>query len=105
MAQSHIEKNRLLPLHPIWRRAFDDLIVVPPQSIYSYRWPRPGIIDEPLSSPVAILAFNGNRRPVWLPVAMSDRIRCTVLFLFNFLFLSVAPLQQIGMTSIRFLQF
>jgi oligosaccharide repeat unit polymerase len=97
MAQFSYRKNRLLPLHPIWRKAFDDLIVGA-AAVYLFislaqAW------DNRRTSlvAVAILAFNGIGALFGFRVAMVRSYPLYgVFFIFNFLFLSVAPLQQIG---------
>jgi hypothetical protein len=97
MTQFSYRKNKLLQLRATWRRAFDDLFVVG-ASVYLFlslaqAW------DNRRTSlvAVAILAFNGIGALFGFRIAMAKSYPLFgVFFIFNFLFLSVAPLQQIG---------
>lgn len=97
MAQFSDRKYSWAQLHAVWRVAFDNLIVGA-AAIYlvislAQAW------DNRRTSlvAVAILTLNGIGALTGFRIAMTKSYPLFgVFFLFNFLFLSVAPLQQIG---------
>ncbi len=97
MAQFPHRTHSWAHLQAMWQRVFDNLVVVA-ATIYLFISLAQAWDNRRTSAiAIAILTINGIGALLGLRIAMAKSyLLFSVFFIFNFLFLSVAPLQQIG---------